>query len=380
MLNQELINIEFGPQLIILIVFGLALIIQIALLFIRYLPLALFKQKEADENLPSVSVVICARNEEENIEKYLPLVLNQDYPNFEVIVVNDCSWDNSYDLLEKLKKSHPNLKVAEIKQVENREHGKKFALTIGIKAAVNDILLLTDADCYPSSNQWIKQMMSGYRPNKYIVLGYGKYDRKPGLLNNLIRYDTFMIGSTSLGMALRGNTYMGVGRNLSYHRALFFAVKGFASHIHLASGDDDLFVNEVADSKNTAIAVSPESLTISNPKETFSAWMRQKKRHLSTGKHYKSKHKFLLVLEPATWYLMMISAIAGLLIQYNLLILISGLCLRACLQIGILHAIAKKFAETDMGWKSPFLEVIYKIFLAPVFAFYSLFAKQSKWT
>jgi len=380
MLKNEFINLEPGPLLVILIVFGISWLIQIFLMLIRYLPLAVYKQRAHHGEYPSVSVIICARNEEENLQKHLPQVLSQDYPNFEVIVVNDCSWDNSYDLLESLKKKHPHLKIAEIKEVENREHGKKFALTIGIKAASNDIILLTDADCYPHSNQWIKQMISSYAENKYIVLGYGKYEKRPGLLNNLIRYDAFMIGSTSLGMALRGNAYMGVGRNLSYHRAMFFAVKGFASHIHLASGDDDLFINEVANSKNTAICAGVDAVTISKPKESFSEWMRQKKRHLSTGRYYKAKQKFLLILEPATWYLMITAMLAGIFIQYNLLILISAIFIRAFIQIGILHAIAKKFADADMAWKAPILEIFYKLFLAPIFAFYSLFAKQSKWT
>lgn len=380
MVISDYINLEPRPELIILILFGLGWLIQIALLLIRYLPLALYKQKKNESELPSVSIVICAKNEEENLVKNLPLFLNQDYPNFEVIVVNDCSWDNTQDFLDDLKKKHAHLKVTEIKEVENREHGKKFALTIGVKAAVNDILLLSDADCYPNSSNWIKEMMKGYQEEKYIVLGYGKYAKQPGFLNNMIRYDTFMIGATYMGMALRKNPYMGIGRNLSYHRSLFFAVKGFASHIHLASGDDDLFVNEVATSKNTSVIVGPESVTISSPKKSLSGWMKQKKRHLSTGKHYKAKHKFWLLFEPISWYIMFVSAFAGFFIQYNLLILISLLIIRACAQIGILHAIAKKLADADMGWKSPILEIIHRLFLSPMFAVYSLTGKQSKWT
>lgn len=369
-----------GPLMWILAVFAFSWLIQIGIYLFRYLPLALKKLPESKFELPAVSVVICARNEEENLRNNLPLVLAQDYPNFEVIVVNDCSWDDTHDLLEDMKKRFSNLKVAEIREVENREHGKKFALTMGIKKAANEILLLTDADCVPLSDQWIRNMVAGYGNEKYLVLGYGKYRADSGFVNQLIRFDTFQIGINYLGMALRGNPYMGVGRNLSYHKALFFAVKGFASHMHIASGDDDLFVHEVAKKSNTNVILSPASVTESSAPAGWSAWMRQKKRHQSTGKYYRSNIKFLLTLEPFTYYLMIISLGFAVFFQYNLLIILSAVFLRACLQIGILHAIAKKLAEKDMGWKFPFLEIIHKFILLPIFAFYTLFVKKPKWS
>jgi poly-beta-1,6-N-acetyl-D-glucosamine synthase len=380
MSEMNLFDFTVGPKLAILVIFGIGLLVQISIYLFRYLPVALHKRTKFDAELPSVSIIICARNEEERLQEFLPQVLQQDYPHFEVIVVNDCSWDNSYDLLKEMALRFKNLKVADIKEVEGREHGKKFALTIGIKAASYDTLVLTDADCYPNTDQWLKSMMEAASGGETIVLGYGKYERRPGFLNNMIRFDAFTIACTYFGMSLRGNTYMGVGRNLSYKRDLFFSVKGFASHIHLASGDDDLFINEVATKNNVAIAAHPEAITITLPRLTWKSWLMQKKRHLTTARVYKRKHQNLLLLDPVTWYLMFFSALVGIIIQYNVLILISGLILRAFIQIAILHAIGKKLDDKDLGWKAPFLELFHRLFLSPIFAFSTLFVRKSKWT
>lgn len=374
-----MIDLTPSPLLIILAVATLGLLVQLYYFLFTFLKVSIYKPLPAPSTFPPVSVVICARNEAERLEKFLTLVLEQDYPNFEVIVVNDCSWDNSEDLLEALALNHKHLKVANIKFVDKHEHGKKFALTIGIKAAVNEILLLTDADCYPTSNQWIKEMMHGHSTNKNIVVAYGKYEKQNSTLNTFIRFDAFFIAVQFLGNALKGNTYMGVGRNLSYKRELFFAAKGFASHMHILSGDDDLFINEVATKSNVAVVINKDAITVSLPKQTWKEWFRQKKRHHSTAKHYKSTHKRTLIVYPLSWLFFHAAIIAGLILQYNVLILIGLYFLRACVQIAILHTAARKLNETDLGWKAPFLEFIQLVFINPVYFFSTFFVKKTKW-
>jgi glycosyltransferase involved in cell wall biosynthesis len=374
-----MIDFSPSPLLIILAVAALGLLVQLYYFLFTFLKVSIYKPLPVPANFPPVSVVICARNEAERLEKFLPLVLEQDYPDFEVVVVNDCSWDNSEDLLEAFALQHKHLKVANIKFVEKHEHGKKFALTIGIKAAINDVLLLTDADCYPTSNQWIKQMMHGQVVNKEIVLAYGKYEKQNSLLNTFIRFDAFFIAVQFLGNALKGNTYMGVGRNLSYKRELFFVAKGFASHMHLLSGDDDLFINEVATKNNVAVVINKDAFTVSLPKQTWKDWFRQKKRHHSTAKHYKSTHKQTLIGYPFSWLLFHAAIITGLILQYNVLILIGLYFLRVCIQIAILHTAARKLNETDLGWKAPLLEFIQLVFINPVYFFSTFFVKKTKW-
>ena len=143
-------------------------------------------------------------------------------------------------------------------------------------------------------------MQSNFLHQTQIILGYGKYISEPGLLNKWIRTDTTYIAMQYLAMAIKGRPYMGVGRNMAYRKSLFFERKGFASHLNLASGDDDLFVNENADFYNTVIEIHPESFTQSDPKKTFKQWLRQKKRHLTTSTRYKKSHKITLGFELLT--------------------------------------------------------------------------------
>ena len=218
------------------------------------------------------------------LRKYIHVVLEQVYPDFEVIVVNDCSWDESGIYLEELQNKYKHLKIVTIKEQEKYRHAKKFALTLGIKSAKNDILLFTDADCMPASSTWIRDMHAHFNSGTEIVLGYGSYRKEKGFLNKMIRFDTFFIALQYFSFALTGMPYMGVGRNLSYRKSLFFGTKGFARHYHLLSGDDDLFVNENATDKNTEIEIQPDSFTYSDPKKTFGEWFRQKARHIGDRK------------------------------------------------------------------------------------------------
>ncbi|MBX7202970.1 MAG: glycosyltransferase [Bacteroidia bacterium] len=370
---------DTGVGAIWLVVFLLALAIQLYYFYFTYMRIAVFKPIQQTTHQPPVSVIICARNEEENLAKFLPKVLEQEYPHFEVVVVNDCSFDKSIDVLKSFAHHYSNLKVADIREVEGREHGKKFALTIGIKAASYETLLLIDADCYPSDKQWIQKMMSAYAPGKQIVLGYGKYEPAGGLLNTLIRFDAFFIGVQYLSYALKGNPYMGVGRNLSYHRSLFFQVKGFASHMHIQSGDDDLFINQVANAQNTSVVIDKEAFTVSKPKQTWRTWFLQKKRHHTTASYYRTEHKSSLALYPFSWYLFVASAIGGLFFEKNLLIISVGILLRTITQIVILHTAANKLAEKNLGWLSPVLEIIHRIFVYPTYILSTMFVKQRRW-
>lgn len=373
------VDFSYRWELILLLVFGFTLLVQLGYYTFSFIRIALYKLKPAPVNYPPVSVVICARNEEENLQRFLPAVLQQEYPDFEVVVVNDCSFDASQDLLEKFARSYQNLNIREIKAVEGREHGKKFALTIGIKAAKHDTLLLTDADCVPTSSDWITHMVNGYGNGVELVLGYGKYAKKQGLLNQIIRYDAFFIAVLYLSRAMAHKAYMGVGRNLSYTKSLFFSVRGFASHMHVWSGDDDLFVNEVANSSNTSVVIDKGAFTESEPETSWKSWFLQKKRHHSTARYYKENHTLYLLTYPVSWYLFYLSFASALIVQYNVGIFLCGLLLRLLIQIIILQLAANKLHEKDLGWKSGFYELVQGFIIHPAYFFATLFVKQRKW-
>ena len=261
------------------------------------------KGKQQSQTHP-VSVVVCARDEDENIARNLPGVLVQDYRfTNEVIVVNDNSTDDSKYILAELQKTFKKLQIVELSQEAKHIHGKKFPLSIGIKEAKNEIVLLTDADCVPASEHWMFKMQDGFHNGVGIALGYGAYQKRPGLLNKLIRFETFHTALQYLSYALAGLPYMGVGRNLAYRKSLFLENKGFSSINHIPGGDDDLFINKVATPQNTGIVLDTEAFTVSQPKTTWKDWTRQKFRHYTTAKFYRKKHKYLLGAYAAALFL-----------------------------------------------------------------------------
>ena len=357
---QELLQSGKGIiSLILAGIFALTLLIQLFYYLFFYLRLALHKPTNKNLEYFPVSVVICARDEAENLEKFLPSILEQDYPNFEVVVVNDCSEDDSEDVLKRLTYKYSKLRYTTIKKDEKFVHGKKLALTIGIKSAKNDVVLLTDADCYVKGNQWIKQFAENYSHNTEIVLGYGGYENKKGLLNKFIRFDTFFIGMQYLTFAKAGFPYMGVGRNLSYNKNLFFKNKGFASHARLDSGDDDLFVNETATKKNTNIVISAESITWSVPKTKFSSWVRQKRRHRTTYERYKLKHRILLAAEPMSRIFFYLSAAALFIVNFFPLYLLIAVLLRLLTMLLVYYFASTRLKEKDLFLYSPLFDILF---------------------
>ncbi len=315
-------------------------------------------KKGNQSQLPPVSVLVCGRNEEENFKQNLPALFKQNYPTFEVVAVNDQSIDNSQDVLEEFQKFHANLRIVEVKENDRFWNGKKFGMTLGIKAAAYDNLLMIDADCVPATNNWIAEMAAGFNnQNKQIVLGFGAYKKQKGFLNKLIRFETLQSAIQYFSWAMLGNPYMGVGRNLAYTRPLFFAQRGFVPHMHIPGGDDDLFINAAATSKNTAAVFTKESFTVSNPKNHYKDWFVQKRRHLSTSKNYKSQHKTLLGLYGATQVLFVLSIIAAIVFSPVPLWVWLVLASRYVVQFLVFGFSAKKTGDMDVLILLPFLEL-----------------------
>lgn len=334
--------------LILFIIFSLSAVIQLFYYLFFYLAPGIFKQKVSEEEMRPVSVIICARNEEENLKKFLPAVLEQDYPDFEVIIVNDCSEDNTYSVVGDFLKKYPNLRISEITRDPKFTHNKKFAQFIGIKAAKNEILLFTDADCYPVSDKWIQTMVSHFGDKTDFVLGYGGYDSHKGLLNKYIRYDSMSIAMQYAGMAIRRLPYMGVGRNLAYRRSMFFKNKGFGTHAQLVSGDDDLFVNSHARWNNTVVEINKEAHTRSVPPVNFGELFRQKRRHLTTADYYKLRDKLILITEPASRLLFYLSFIVLASELFLLPVVLAVFGIRLVVQIIVFALACRKFNEPHL--------------------------------
>ncbi|CAG0956513.1 MAG: glycosyltransferase [Bacteroidetes bacterium] len=372
-------HLDINTKNIFLLLFFVFSFVQLLYYFIFYFRFAFYKKTNSGFwNTPPVSVIVCARNERENLLNNLPLLLAQDYKHFEIIVVNDNSKDDTDDVLKAFCQQYKNIKVVKVPENERFYFSKKLALTLGIKAAQHEILLLTDADCKPFSKNWIRCMTENMVDKKEIVLGYSAYEKKEGFLNLLIRFDTFNTAVNYISFALAGMPYMGVGRNLSYKKSLFFKHKGFASHQHIQSGDDDLFVNEVANKHNTTICIHSDGFTLSQPKHTWSEWFFQKKRHLSAGVHYHFFHKILLFLYPFTLLCFIVTFVVLVFMKYMLYIVLSVFFTRYLVQFLAFFKISDKIGDRDILLFLPFLEIVH-FSIQPLFMLSNLISRKNKW-
>ncbi len=311
-------------------------------------------------NKEPVSVIVCAKNEQNNLKELLPLLLQQDHPSYEIILINDASSDDTWEVMESYKEKYPDhIRLVNVVNNENFWGNKKYALTLGIKKAVNDRLIFIDADCRPASNNWLQLMSTQLQNNKTIVLGYGGYHQiKGSLLNMLIRYETGMTALQYLSYSLHGNAYMGVGRNMGYTATQFYQVSGFMSHIRVLGGDDDLFVNEAATSDNTAIVIDPDSFTYSAAKRTWSDWWVQKKRHLNTSRYYKFKHKCSLGIFSVSQLLFFVAIFLGLISSVSWQILVAIVVLRYAVVMIVVGKGLIRFRESELIPFIPALEIL----------------------
>lgn len=362
-----------------LLLLVLATLVQLVYYWVIYGKVAFFKPKnEFVRSDQPVSVIVCARDEYYNLQENLPLLLSQDYSTFEVVVVNHGSEDETNYLLRDLADIHKNLKIVNVSQDLNFFTGKKFPLSIGIKSASYDVLLFTDADCKPSSNQWIRRMAANFTEETEIVLGYGAYNKSGSLINLLIRFDTTRIAMNYLGFARAGMPYMGVGRNMAYRKSLFYKQNGFISHYRIQSGDDDLFINKAATATNTRIEIQEEAHTISAPKSSLDQWLRQKRRHLMTGGYYKPSHKFALGLFAVTQVMFWASAVVLLAMWFQPYIVIGIVVVRLFSQLLITGKVMGKLSEKGFLFLVPFFELFLMI-VSPFLAFANMLNKPVKW-
>lgn len=337
---------------------------------IYYLSFASFtfsndKNQKETTQIP-ISVIICCKNEAENLQKYLPSIIQQNYAVFEIVLINDASSDNTLKVMEDFQQKHTNIKIVNVENIEAFWGNKKYALTLGIKAAKYEHLIFTDADCNVLSENWVAKMSSRFSNEKTIVLGYGKYKaEKYSLVNLLVRFETLLTAIQYFSYAKLGSPYMGVGRNLAYTKSEFFKTNGFIKHMNIKSGDDDLFIQDAANKKNTAICTSADSFTESVAPTSLNDLFRQKRRHISTSNYYRFKHKFFLGLFFISKVLFYVFGITYTIFNWKIGLSIIGLYFLT--QYIIVGYSAKKLRETQVLYFLPFLEVFLLLFQFTIF-------------
>jgi glycosyltransferase involved in cell wall biosynthesis len=315
-----------------LLLYALAIcgVVQLFYALYYFLPLAFHADPVAQGAERPVSVLVCAHNELANLRRLVPALLAQEYPAFELVMIDDRSTDGTDAYLKNLAKAHATLKLVRVEETPPGLSPKKHGLTQGVLAACHPFLLFTDADCLPESKGWIREMQNGFQNGAELVLGYSSYSKTLGFLNVLIRYETLLTAIQYLSFAKRGQPYMGVGRNLAYTKQCFYRNQGYASHIKSTGGDDDLFVRDAAAHTQANIVISKDAQTQSIPKDTYQKWIFQKKRHLSAGLHYKFIDKIKIGAFILSNVLFYVIALTMLFSQAHLVILgliFGGRCL-----------------------------------------------------
>ncbi len=366
---------------ILIIIFFIAVGIQIV--FLTAFFIAFTRTREKSDFSPAVSVVVCAHDEEENLRELIPLLLSQDYDNFEVIIVNDRSNDGTFDLLlEETKKDH-RLRMVHVDRLPEHVNGKKYAITLGIRAAHNEWVLLTDSDCRPTGKDWIKSMASSFGDATTFVLGYSPYMVKPGFLNAFIRFESLITAIQYFSFAILKKPYMGVGRNLAYRKSFFLENKGFNHLLPVIGGDDDLFVNQHARSNNTVVVAGSDSLIYSIPETVLKSFFMQKVRHLSVGKRYRLKHRFLLALFVLSWLSTWFVGLPLLFFPNSLLpvlyyVLIGVFSVRLIMLISLTQVAAKYLGHKFEIWPVLFLDFLYSIYYISS-GLVALLTKKVRW-
>jgi glycosyltransferase involved in cell wall biosynthesis len=335
------------------------------------------RESKMKASLP-VSIIVCAHDEEQNLRELLPLLLKQDYDTFEVVIVNDRSNDGTYDFLLEQSKKDPRIKMVNVDRLPGHVNGKKFALTLGIRAASHEWILLTDADCRPVSSQWVASMSSHFSAESEFVLGFSPYQVAPGFLNKFIRFESIVTAIQYFAFAWLGNPYMGVGRNLAYRKSFFINNKGFNNILGVTGGDDDLFVNRHAKGQTTFAELRPESQMLSIPEKSLRSFYRQKVRHLSVGKRYKLKHRILLGVFTGSWLVTWFTGVAVLIADLTYWWVVPILLMRIILLMFTVKTTVRQAQLTFELWAIPILDFLYSFYYlstGPV----ALLTKKIRW-
>lgn len=354
-------------------------VIQLIYYLVIFGKFAFAKPQTANPKRIPISVIVCAKNEAEKVKAFVPLLAEQNYPDFEIVLIDDASSDDTLDIFEEFEKQYRNIKLVKVANNEAFWGNKKYALTLGIKAASKEYLLFTDADCYPVSKDWISQMSSQFTMSKTIILGYGGYEKvKNSLLNTIIRFDNMLTATQYFAWAKIGKPFSGEGRNLAFKKEEFFKVNGYIDHMSIRTGEDALFLNQAATKKNTTVCYTPESFTYSEPKKTFSAWRTQKRRQVYTAKFFSAFDKFQLRLFFMSQLSFFALAIVLLALQFDWMFVVPVIVLRYIASWTTMGYSASKLKEKDTVYWYPVIEIILTFTQLNVF-FTNLFSKPAHW-
>lgn len=362
---------------VIFYIFVACTVIQLSYLFFLATFISKVKRPRKTKVEIPVSVVILVKNQGENLLRLIPLLLEQSHSNFEIVLINNASTDDTGDIIELLAEKHSNIKIVTVENNEAFWASKKYALTLGIKASKYDHLLFTNADCNPVSKDWITEMSRNYTSKKGIILGYKKYKKENSFLNIFIRFENLVTAIKCFGFSKRNLSYMAFEGNYAYNKATFFKVNGFINHMKINFGEANLFIRDASTKENTTICISQNSFIETSAPTSFSKWFADKKELASIKKEYKFKHRFLLngfVFTKVLFYVLAIT----LLFTYSHTLTLSVIGIYFLINYIIIGLSAKKLKEPQIIFFVPFLEIGLLLFQISIFIA-NLKSKPNHW-
>lgn len=364
---------------LLLYIFVAVIVIQFFYFLYFFRRFAYHKTSPKQEFSYPVSVIFFIKNQAGLLKKHLPLYLAQDYPDFEIVLINYDSYDESLDIIEGFEARDKRIKIVNVKNNEAFWGKKKYALTLGIKAASHEHLIFTEIECQPVSDNWIRELSSGFSEVRTIVIGYTAYEKiKKSFLNALVRFENLTTFSQRFSYQICNIPISGNGKNLAYHKKEFFRNNGFIDHINIRNGEDQLFINQAADKKNTSFVYSKESFTISEAVKLFDEWIDNKKAEYALIKKYKTTHKALIHIFYLSQLLLYTLIIPLLILKVNTPVVIGLFLLRWIVAYGIYIPITKKFGETSLLWLFPLYE-IFLIFFQFLIFISNIISKPNNW-
>lgn len=313
------INFDYPLWLLVLIsVFAVAWCTQMAMQLLVWLrPVRRCrKEKKGEVNFtneqPPVSIIIYAHNQVEDLTCNVPELLNQDYPDFEVIVVDDCSRDHTLEELERMEQRMDRLFHTKIDDRARTLSHRKLALVLGLKAAHNDVIITTQAQCCPDDRHWIASMVRNFTPKTDVVIGPVAYERRTSLVSQFCSYDLFHRLMQMFGLTLGVKAHAGWGVNMAFRKSLFFAEHKDSNWLsyHIHPGEDDLFVSAVARNNNVAVEISPSSLMIDHETPLKNGWSQSRLNRAYTSRRYAVSIRVTKFLDNFTRYLAVFSGLA----------------------------------------------------------------------
>ncbi|MDQ1771381.1 glycosyltransferase [Labilibaculum sp. A4] len=346
-------------QWAILIVLLVAFCVQM-LYQLRYIQL-FKKEKKTNHNIKTepVSIVICVKNEGCYLQENLSLFLEQEYPDFELILVNDGSEDETETIIKEFQKRYPHLRSTKIPLDDKFQHNKKLALSIGIKAAKNEKIIFTNIHSKPSSSKWLQEFVNSW--DKGVHIGYANFENKKGFFYNFLKFDLLSKNIKSAGFASSGNAHSGNGDNLGYKKSDFFANKGFVKHSHFEAGYDHLMVFQLAKLSGASVCLQPEAKINLSSICAFDQWIRINRHYYKCRKYLPFKIRLLTDLEPISKMIFYSISIYALLFTH-LYFFVAIIYLTKIILIGTLFKISTRHLKEENLFLSSYLYEIFVLF------------------